>query len=175
MAFRDPTVPAPSGDERDLLLAFAAWQREQVVATVADLTDEQARWQPEGKLLPILAVIDHLTGMETRWIEGRYLDVPIPPPHQELPTPPADLTLAAALVAYERRAARTEEIVRAAPSLDEPLLGRNGGEKSLQDSFGFDRPPSLRYALLHVIEETAHHAGHADATRELLDGAKMRP
>ena len=38
-----------------------------------------------------------------------------------------------------------------------------------------DGPPSLRYAVIHVIEETAHHAGHADSTRELIDGAKMRP
>ena len=40
--------------------------------------------------------------------------------------------------------------------------------------FGFDQPVDLRWVLLHLIEETAHHAGHADSTREMLDGAKMR-
>jgi hypothetical protein len=39
---------------------------------------------------------------------------------------------------------------------------------------GFDRAVDLRWVLLHVLEETAHHAGHADSTRELLDGEKMR-
>jgi hypothetical protein len=41
--------------------------------------------------------------------------------------------------------------------------------------FGFEQPVSLRWVLLHLVEETAHHAGHADSTREMLDGLKMRP
>jgi hypothetical protein len=82
--------------------------------------------------------------------------------------------LAAALDRYEQRARETAEVIRAAPSLDEPLLGRRGEGPMLHELFGFDQPVSLRYGVLHLIEETAHHAGHADSTRELLDGAKMR-
>ena len=35
------------------------------------ITDEQARWQPDGKLLPLVGIVNHLTGVETRWIDGR--------------------------------------------------------------------------------------------------------
>jgi hypothetical protein len=39
---------------------------------------------------------------------------------------------------------------------------------------GLAEPVDLRWVVLHLIEETAHHAGHADATREMLDGTRMR-
>jgi Protein of unknown function (DUF664) len=39
---------------------------------------------------------------------------------------------------------------------------------------GLATPIDLRWVLLHLLEETAHHAGHADSTRELIDGTKTR-
>ncbi|MBV9282331.1 MAG: DUF664 domain-containing protein, partial [Chloroflexi bacterium] len=65
------------------------------------------------------------------------------------------LTVEAALAAYRARAAATEAAVRSMP-LTEPC---RRGEQT-----------DLRWVLLHLINETARHAGHADATRELLDG-----
>jgi hypothetical protein len=64
--------------------------------------------------------------------------------------------------AYRARQARTESIVRSALDLDVPCSG--AADQPVPD--GLD----LRWTLVHLIEETAHHAGHADATRELLDG-----
>jgi hypothetical protein len=64
--------------------------------------------------------------------------------------------------------------VRAAPSLDVPCLGREGDWPPAHELLGVSQPLDLRWAVLHLIEETAHHAGHADATRELLDGRRMR-
>jgi hypothetical protein len=46
--------------------------------------------------------------------------------------------------------------------------GEEGGRGPAHVLLGFDQPITLRWVLLHVIEETAHHAGHADATREML-------
>lgn len=174
MPFGAPTPPVSTGDERELLLGFLRWQREQVVATTVGLDDDQLRWTPDGRLLPLLGIVHHLTGMEQRWIEHRFLATPFPPRVEELPPPPG-LTGAGVLAAYEARAARTDEIVRAAPGIDAPCLGVEGDEgQPLHVMFGFEQPVDLRYALVHAIEETAHHAGHADATRELLDGSKMR-
>ncbi|MGH2470261.1 MAG: DUF664 domain-containing protein, partial [Chloroflexota bacterium] len=70
-------------------------------------------------------------------------------------SPGPELTLASAIQAYLRRAENTDSYVRQM-ALDTPC------------SFGVDR--ELRWVLLHLINETARHAGHADATRELLDG-----
>lgn len=69
--------------------------------------------------------------------------------------PGTDLTLVAAVRTYQKRADETDTAVRSM-ALDRPS---NYGE-------GTD----LRWVLLHLINETARHAGHADATRELLDG-----
>jgi hypothetical protein len=63
--------------------------------------------------------------------------------------------LAAAPTAYRERAAATDATVMVTP-LDQPCLSEPGAD--------------LRWVLLHLINETARHAGHADATRELLDG-----
>jgi len=71
-------------------------------------------------------------------------------------TPGPELTVAAALTAYRERAAATDAAVRAMP-LTEPC---RWGDQT-----------DLRWVLIHLINETARHAGHADATRELLDGA----
>ena len=62
----------------------------------------------------------------------------------------------AAVAAYRARATATNAAVRAMGSLAEPCQGEEGTD--------------LRWVLLHLINETARHAGHADATRELLDG-----
>ena len=64
--------------------------------------------------------------------------------------------------------------MRGAPDLDGPCLGDEGGRGPAHVLLGFTQPIDLRWTLLHVLEETAHHAGHADATREMLDGRKMR-
>jgi hypothetical protein len=69
--------------------------------------------------------------------------------------PGPELTVPAVVAAYEERAAATEAAVRSLP-LDAACLWGEGTD--------------LRWVLLHLLNETARHAGHADATRELLDG-----
>ena len=71
--------------------------------------------------------------------------------------PGAELTAAVAIAAYRAWAAATEATVRTLP-LEQPCNRQEGTD--------------LRWVLLHLINETARHAGHADATRELLDGAR---
>jgi Protein of unknown function (DUF664) len=66
------------------------------------------------------------------------------------------LTIAAAIAAYRARAAATDAAVRA---IGNPAAPGHSGD-------GTD----LRFVLIHLINETARHAGHADAVRELLDG-----
>lgn len=64
MTFGAPRSPAPTTDERELLAGYIRLQREQVVATAEGLTDEQLRWRPDGRLLAIGAIINHLTHIE---------------------------------------------------------------------------------------------------------------
>ena len=139
------------------------------MAAAAGLTDAQARWTPDGRLLPIIGIVNHLAHVEWRWIDGRYLGHPFPPREEEFRVG-RDVTLAGAIDAYAARASRTEEVVRGAASLEESCLGCEGSGPPAHVLLGLDQPLDLRWAVLHLIEETARHAGHADATREMLDG-----
>jgi uncharacterized damage-inducible protein DinB len=147
-------LPAGNPDERDLLLSWLAWLREAVLGKIDGLDETEARWTPDGGLISLLGIVNHLTQVEWRWIDGTMRGDNTSRLDAEF-SPGPELTVAAAVAAYRSRAAATESYVRATP-LTEPT----------RDSDGTD----LRFVLLHLINETAQHAGHADATRELLDG-----
>jgi uncharacterized damage-inducible protein DinB len=145
--------PEGSSDERELLLQWLAFLRGAVVRKVDGLSDEDARWTPDGRLISLLGIVNHLTHVEWRWIDGALLGGETSRSEEEF-RPGTELAVAAALEAYRLRAAATEAAVRSLP-LSTPIRweGRD-----------------LRWVVLHLINETARHAGHADATRELLDG-----
>jgi hypothetical protein len=173
VTFAAPRSPEPHADEREVLLGFLDWKREQVVATAEGLTEEQLRWTPGGRLLPIIGIINHLAHMEWRWVEGRYLTAPFPPREEEFAVG-AEVTGADVVAAYWERAQRTDAVVRAALSLDVECVGCEGDGPPAHVLLELARAVDLRWLVLHLIEETSQHAGHADATREMLDGRKMR-
>ena len=164
MRFTGPTDVEPTIDERELLLRYLQLQRELVVSATVGLTEEQARWRPEGdRLIPVIGIVNHLVHVEGRWIDGSYARQPVARRTEDEFTVGDDRTLAGVVDAYAARAEATEQTVRAAPGLDAPCVGRPGVPRAAID---------LRWVLVHLIEETAHHAGHADSTREMLDGHK---
>ncbi|MGH2807079.1 MAG: DinB family protein [Actinomycetota bacterium] len=150
----DIGFPAGNTDERELLLSWLGYLRGAVLRKADGLTDEQARWTPEGKLIPLLGMVNHLTYVEWRWIDGGMYGTEVSRSEEEF-RPGPELSLDAAVAAYRERAAATDAAVRSMP-LTQPCLREEGTD--------------LRWVLLHLINETARHAGHADATRELLDG-----
>jgi uncharacterized damage-inducible protein DinB len=149
--------PKGNADERELLLSWLNYLRGAVIRKAGGLTEEDARWTPDGKLIPLLGIVNHLTNVEWRWIDGGMLDAPVSRSEQEF-TPGPELTVTVALDAYRQRASATDAMVRSARSLAEPCRREA------------DRGRDLRWVLLHLINETARHTGHADAVRELLDG-----
>jgi hypothetical protein len=150
--------PPPIGDERTLLLAWLDHLRTSILGKLADLTEEQARWTPDGALISLLGIVNHLTHVEWRWLDGAMLGAEVSRSEAEF-HPGPELTVPEAIARYRARAAATEE-----KSLSMPVT------QLASDGSGRD----LRWVLLHLIEETARHAGHADATRELLDGTTGR-
>jgi uncharacterized damage-inducible protein DinB len=147
-------VPRNSPDEHELLLAWLDFLRGAVLRKVAGLDEEQARWQPDGRLISLLGIVNHLTHVEWRWIDGGFQGVSTHRDEAEF-SPGAELTVAEAVRLYRERAEATRRTVLSLP-LNAPCARREGAD--------------LRWVLLHLINETARHAGHADATRELLDG-----
>ena len=66
----DPTFPAGNTDERELLLSWLAWLRGAVLRKIDGLNEVDARWTPEGALISQLGIVNHLTHVEWRWIDG---------------------------------------------------------------------------------------------------------
>lgn len=147
-------APAPTTDEAELLLAWLDHLRESIVRKVADLDEDQARWRPDGALIPLLGIVHHLTRVEWRWMDGALGGEQVSRSEAEF-APGPELTVAQAVRRYRERALATAALVRSTP-MTQPCADGSGR--------------NLRWVLLHLLEETARHAGHADATRELLDG-----
>ncbi len=155
MSDNEIEFPAGSSDERELLLSWLHYLRGAVLRKVVGLSEEQARWQPDGALISLLGIVNHLTHVEWRWIDGGIIGRATERTEAEF-TPGPDLTVSRAVAAYQKRAALTDDVVRTALSLTVPCRMQPGTD--------------LRWVVLHLINETARHAGHADAVRELRDG-----
>ncbi|MFB7656404.1 MULTISPECIES: DinB family protein [unclassified Streptomyces] len=169
-------APALSGERADLLEVLAK-HRHFLRFTTRDLTDEQAGLRTTAGELCLGGLIKHVTSVERGWADF-ILDGPSAMGDftamteadwaqraDEFRMLPGE-TLAGVLADYAEVARRTDDLVATLPDLDatQPLPKAPWFEPAAQWS--------VRRVLLHVIAETAQHAGHADIVRESLDGAK---
>ncbi|MEH1015726.1 DinB family protein [Micromonospora sp. CPCC 206060] len=155
-------------DERTQLVGWLDLQRAIVHFKCEGLSDADAHRPvlPTSPLMTMAGIVSHLRWTEQAWFEVLFLGGPADGPQFRQDPADADMMvdgvpLADLLADYEQQCARSNEII-AAHSLDEP--GRHPDFTSAQ--------ASLRWMIIHMVEETARHAGHADAIRELLDGGK---
>jgi uncharacterized damage-inducible protein DinB len=167
----------PIDSERADLLEALGIHRHFLRYTVRDLTDEQARQRTTASELTLGGLIKHVAGIESGWVDfvlagpsgmgdfssmteqdvARWTDQ-----FKLLP----DETLAGVLEDYAKVALRTDEVVATLPdlSVSHPL--------PKAPWFPPDSQRSARRVFVHIIAETAQHAGHADIIREALDGSK---
>ena len=152
----DQKPPRLVGGERATLHALMQYQRESLVKKVEGVSDEDARRAlvPSGTTL--LWLMKHMARAELLWIAHRFAGEDLADADDTVQ--PGD-TLAAAVEFYRATWHRVDAIAADAHSLDDPC--RNLGD---------DSPVNLRWVLMHLLEETARHAGHADILRELIDG-----
>jgi uncharacterized damage-inducible protein DinB len=168
---------APLDRERADLLESLGRHRHFLRYTVQGLTDDQARLRPTVSELCLGGIVKHVAATEAAWADFMVRGADAFPTadwsspemakrwadeHRLLPAE----TLAGVLEEYAAVAARTDELVRTLPSLDADHL--------LPEAPWFTpgARQSARRTLLHLIAETAQHAGHADVLRETLDGQK---
>jgi uncharacterized damage-inducible protein DinB len=171
-----PGLVAPVADERKGLLAYLAQQRLVLRLTAHGLTDEQARAAPTASPLSVGGLIKHVTAAERGWI-----DIVL----QRLRTWPKeyykdyranfrlgpDETLADVLDLYDQAAKETNAVIAEISDLGQPVPVPQDIPWFADEVTAW----SVRWVLLHLIEETARHAGHADIIRESLDGATALP
>ncbi len=136
--------------------------RESAVFKLEGLSEEQLRWRPVPAANPLGVIVVHLAYAERLWIRtifaGESMDMEWRGHMFELPDGWGyDETVAF----YRDESERADAVLNRASSFDEV-------------SEGDLRPTTLRWAVSHLIEETARHVGHMDITRELLDGRTGR-
>ncbi|PJM92783.1 DinB family protein [Streptomyces sp. CB01373] len=157
------------GDERGALLAFIEEQRGGIRRSVLGLTEEQAASRPSASGLSLGGLVKHVAEVEQSWIARAKQEAPAVERDEsnwhECFQLAGDETVASQLAYWEKVAAETEAFLCAVPSLDDtfPLPS--------QPWFPPEGRVSMRWLALHLIRETARHAGHADIIRESLDGA----
>jgi uncharacterized damage-inducible protein DinB len=164
------TDPPDSGPERDQLTAFLDFQRATVLLKTEGLDAAQMGQRLPTSSLTLAGLLNHLALVEDSWFRERFAGLPEhelwagvdwdADPDWEFRTaldvPPDELRQR-----YEDACARSREVVAGAENLDQLSVGtsRRSGQRW-----------DLRWVLLHMIEETARHAGHADLLREAIDG-----
>jgi len=162
-------------DEHDLLLGYVAQQREVLRLTAYGLTDDEARVAAlPPSPLSVGGLIKHVTFVEQNWVD-MILERPRPATadddYADAFTMRADETLDDLLAASTAVGEETERVVRAIPDLGRRVPVPQGVPWYPQDLDAW----SVRWVLMHLVSETARHAGHADMIREAVDGATAFP
>jgi hypothetical protein len=149
-------------EERALLAGFLDWYRAVVEHKVQGLSTEAASQVMTATGLSPLGVVAHLGAVEVGWFAETFAGEPVDAvwdDHGSFKLTDAD-SVDSIVDEYRAACARSRSIVEAAPSLD--VLSARSHE--------FYGHVSLRWILVHVLEETARHAGHLDVMREAIDG-----
>src|SRR6195952_5032920 len=174
-----PAMPPPVADERQALRDYLLQQNYAYHALTFGLTDDQARTTPTVSALSIGALIKHATGVQRMWMQ-RVSAAPQAPPNDERPVEQRqaeyadefvmkpDETLAGILETFEAQNAETLRLTEQA-DLDAAVPVPRDAPWFPKDVEAW----SVRWVLLHVIEERARHAGQGDIIRESIDGATL--
>jgi len=157
----DVGPPLVTAGEKDSLVRFLDYLRDSIAHKLDGLSEEEVRRALVPSRTTLMMLIKHLARVELRWFCINFAG-------QSMPEVPADPyptdsdTIPAVLAAYRAAVVQANAAI-AAGDLDQRAVRSRTAE-----------PPTLRWILIHMIEETARHAGHADILREQIDGAVGR-
>jgi uncharacterized damage-inducible protein DinB len=159
--------PVHAAPERELLLGMLDWYREGVLLKVTGMRQADATTSPLRSGTTVAGLVKHLALVEDSWLTERMAGQREPEPWASAPfddDPDWEFHSAAGepledSVALYRAACERSRAVTAARALDDTFVDGRG------------RTVSLRFVLLHLVEETARHLGHLDVLRELADGS----
>lgn len=155
---RDTPPPGTGGSEKDTLVGFLDYLRTGVIAKLDGAAEPAVRTAGVPSGTHCLGLVKHLAYVERFMFLGEDAQWPA-----TFRAADGD-TVASVIADYRDAVARANSVIAAWEDLGAPCSrpARRGD------------PPSRRWALTHMIEETARHAGHLDILRELIDGTVGR-
>ena len=148
------------GTELELFQQFIDLNRRTVLWKLDGLSDEQAKMRVVGSETTLLGIVNHLAHVERYWVQavlgGQTVDLPWSSGEDADWILADDQTVASVVAFFQEEIAVSDRIIAQQVDLDRVI-----------DAGG--RSTSVRWVLLHLIEEIGRHAGHAEIIRELID------
>ncbi|MEU9954958.1 DinB family protein [Streptomyces sp. NPDC050982] len=156
---KDPGPPLTGADEKATLQGFLDYLRNAVADKVAGVPEPQVRTGGVPSGTNLLGLVRHLAFVERFYFLGEDVG-----DWRATMRPSAEDTVDSVLADYRKTVERANQVIDACPdlALPAPRPPRRG------------QAPSMRWVLVHMIEETGRHAGHADLLREQIDGSTGR-
>jgi Protein of unknown function (DUF664) len=162
---RPPTLRVPRPvearplDEIAMARAWLQHLRDSAIFKVEGLNPAQLRWTPAPTANSLGVLVVHLGYTERLWLRAVSAGEPMDMAWRaRMFDFPEGWGAQEAVAFYREESRQADAVLEQIPSLDLP-------------SRGDLRPTTFRWAVFHLIEETARHVGHMDITRELLDGS----
>jgi len=164
---QSPRYPLSVGTERELLEQHLEFCRQTIIYKVTGITKDNGVKRLGPTSTSVLGILRHLTEVEYGWFhinfagleynEGRYSDA----------NPNGDFEI----LESDTVESLLEGYIKACENSRQVCVGKRLDELGTEPRPRDDAKPSLRWIYLHMIDETARHAGHLDIYRELIDGA----
>jgi hypothetical protein len=161
-----PTDDFSTATERDALRSTLDWVRDALVRKIDGVSDTDARSTPTVSSLSLLSLLKHAAVWERRWFQIVFAGRDLPDRWPTVRDPEGatfalddDDTVESVLAYYREQISISREI------LADGDLDARCARTDLADD-------NLRGVAMHMIQETARHAGHADIIRESLDGSR---
>jgi uncharacterized protein DUF664 len=158
--------PFSTATERDALQSYLDHMREALVGKVGGLSEQDARRASTVSSLSLLAILKHSAVWERRWFQVVFAGRPAADGWPAVRGEPDGTfalgdedTVNSVLAEYRAQIAASRDIL-AAGDLDARCARSDLVDKN------------LRWVAMHMIQETARHAGHADIIREAIDGSR---
>ena len=156
--------PPRAGEEKESLEGWLDFHRDTLLWKVVGLTDDDLTRSVIPSGWSLLGLIKHMGWVERGWFANGFADLRLPDPWTK-EDPDSDWRIEPGetrqgILGFYRDECERSRVITQAASLDDLACGP-------------DLPPdglNLRWIMLHMIEETARHNGHADIVRELIDG-----
>lgn len=155
--------PPPSGDEKTILQSYLDWYREALLIKVDGLSDADMKRRLVPSETTLFGIVHHLAYVERWWFQDVFAGRKVEYPWTD-DDPDADWHVEGSISSEEAISLYKQECEVSRQIVSDAHLEDFAQHEGYRDMM-------LRRIMVHMIEETARHVGHADILRELIDGA----
>lgn len=155
----DSRPPRTGAAEKDVLLGFLDYLRSCAIGKVEGAPEPQVRTPGVESGTNLLGLLKHLAYVERFTFLGETVADWSATFHAD-----EDESVDGLIEAYRDAITAANRVIADCDDLESACARPSGGRT----------PPSMRWALVHMVEETGRHAGHMDILRELIDGTTGR-